>query len=207
MNITVVGGSRGTGALVAQQAAAAGHEVRTVSRSLGASIAGVEQVALDATDAVALQPAVRGADAVIVTVGARAREGETPRTDITRSVIAAIATEGVRRLVVQSSYGVGDSYDSMPFVMKRLVVPLILKQALADHGMQEALLVDSGLDWTVLRPGGLTDQPATGRVRLWPGTGGAGTLGRVARADIASLLLACVADQGTIGHAYTIAAG
>ena len=90
-----------------------------MSRSLGASIAGVEQVALDATDAVALQPAVRGADAVIVTVGARAREGETPRTDITRSVIAAIATEGVRRLVVQSSYGVGDSYDSMPFVMKR----------------------------------------------------------------------------------------
>src|SRR5665647_3946232 len=74
MNITVVGGSRGTGALVAQQAAAAGHEVRTVSRSLGASIAGVEQVALDATDAVALQPAVRGADAVIVTVGARGRD-------------------------------------------------------------------------------------------------------------------------------------
>jgi uncharacterized protein YbjT (DUF2867 family) len=43
--------------------------------------------------------------------------------------------------------------------MKRLVVPLILKQALADHGMQEALLVDSGLDWTVLRPGGLTNEP------------------------------------------------
>src|SRR5665647_1303719 len=82
MNITVVGGSRGTGALVAQQAAAAGHEVRTVSRSLGASIAGVEQVALDATDAVALQPAVRGADAVIVTVGARAAIDSL--TDLTR---------------------------------------------------------------------------------------------------------------------------
>jgi kynurenine 3-monooxygenase len=207
MNITVVGGSRGTGALVAQQAKAAGHQVRTVSRSLTAPNAGVEQVALDATDAAALPPALSAADAVVVTVGAPARVGETPRTDITRAVVAAMKADGIRRIVVQSSYGVGESYDSMPFVMKRLVVPLILKQALADHGMQEALLVDSGLDWTVLRPGGLTDQPATGKVRLWPGTGGSGTLGRVARADVAALLLACVADPSTIGHAYTIAAG
>ena len=207
MNITVVGGSRGTGALVAQQAEAAGHEVRTVSRSVGAAVAGGEHLALDATDAAALEPAVRGADAVIVTVGARAREGETPRTDVTRAVVAAMSAEGVRRIVVQSSYGVGDSYASMPFVMKRLVVPLILKQALADHGMQEALVVDSGLAWTVLRPGGLTDQPATGPVRLWPGTGGSGTLGRVARADVAALMLVCLSDSGTIGHAYTIAAG
>ena len=81
MNITVIGGSRGTGALVAQQAAAAGDEVRTVSWSLASPNAGVEQVALDATDADAMQPTGRGADAVIVTVGARAREGETPRTD------------------------------------------------------------------------------------------------------------------------------
>ena len=43
-----------------------------------------------------------------MTVGARAREGETPRTDVTRAVIAAMTAEGVRRLVVQSSYGVGD---------------------------------------------------------------------------------------------------
>lgn len=130
-----------------------------MSWSLASPNAGVEQVALDATDAAAMQPTVRGADAVIVTVGARAREGETPRTDITRAVVAAMSAEGVRRLVVQSSWGVGDSYDSMPFVMKRLVVQLILKQALADHGMQEAPLVDSGLDWSVLPPGGLTDEP------------------------------------------------
>ena len=207
MNITVVGGSRGTGALVAQQAAAAGHEVRTVSRSLTTPVASVDHLALDATDAAAVQPAVHGADAVVVTVGAPARAGETPRTDITRAVVAAMKAEGVRRIVVQSSWGVGDSYDSMPFVMKRVVVPLILKQALVDHGLQETLLADSGLDWTVLRPGGLTNETTAGTVRLGPGVGGPGTLGRVARADVAALLLACLADPATIGHAYTIAAG
>ena len=207
MKITVVGGGRGTGALVASQAAAAGHEVRTVSRSLSAPTAGVEHLTLDATDAAALQPAVTGADAVIVTVGAPARAGETPRTDITLAVVAAMRADGVRRIVAQSSWGVGDSYDSMPFVMKRVIVPLILKQALVDHGLQEALLAESGLDWTVLRPGGLTNESATGTVRLGPGVGGPGTLGRVARADVAALLLACLTDPETIGHAYTIAAG
>ena len=178
-----------------------------MSRSLAAPVTGVAHVALDATDVTAVRSAVHGADAVVVTVGAPARAGETPRTDITRAVVAAMAAEGVRRIVVQSSWGVGDSYDSMPFVMKRVVVPLILKQALVDHGLQEALLADSGLDWTVLRPGGLTNERATGAVRIGPGVGGPGTLGRVARADVAALLLTCATDEATIGHAYTIAAG
>ncbi len=207
MNITVIGGSRGTGALVAQQAAAAGHQVRTVSRSLGVPLLGVEQLALDATDAGALQPALGGADAVVVTVGAQARAGETPRTDVTRAVISAMRVEGVRRIAVQSSWGVGDSYNSMPFIVKRLVVPLILKQALVDHGLQEALLVDSGLDWTVMRPGGLTAEKPRGTVRLAPGDGSSGSLGRIARADVAEMLLAALADPETIGHAYTLTAG
>jgi nucleoside-diphosphate-sugar epimerase len=207
MKITVVGGSRGTGSRVAEQAAAAGHEVRTVSRSLGAPITGVEHLALDATDVAALRPAISGADAAIVTVGAPARAGETPRTDITRAVIAAMKAVGVRRIAVQSSYGVGDSYDSLPFVMKRVIVPLILKQALADHGLQEALLVESGLDWTVVRPGGLTDERARGALRLAAGDGSAGSLGRIARADVAALLLTALVDASTIGHAFTIVAG
>ncbi len=202
MNITVIGGSRGTGALVVQNALAAGHTVTSVSRS-GGSASGVTQVAVDATDAEALRSAVRGADAVIVTVGGTARE--TPRTQVTQAVIEAMTAEGVRRLLVQSSYGVGDSLATMPFVLRRIVVPLVLKQALADHEEQEKLVADSGLDWTVVRPGGLTNEPATGSVRLGPSAGGRGTLGRISRADVAALLLSSIADPTTIGQAFTIA--
>jgi len=207
MNITVVGGSRGTGAIVAARAAAAGHAVRTVSRSLGSPIAGAEQLTIDATDATALRPGVTGADAVVVTVGAPARAGETPRADITRAVLEAMKAEGVRRIVVQSSWGVGDSYDSMPFVMKRVIVPLILKQALVDHGLQEEALAASGLDWTVIRPGGLTDEESRGTVRLAAGDGSSGSLGRIARADVAAMLLTALDDASSIGHAFTIVAG
>ena len=191
---------------MAAQAAAAGHDVRTVSRSPGTPVAGAEHFSLDARDVAALRPAVQGSDAVIVTVGAPARDGETPRTDITRGVVTAMNDEGVRRIVVQSSYGVGDSYGTMPFVLRHLVVPLILKQALADHEQQEALLAESGLDWTAIRPGGLTHEKARGGVRLAAGDGSSGSLGRVARADVAAMLLLAVDDASTIGHAFTIVA-
>jgi len=202
MNVTVVGASRGTGAEVVRAAAAKGHQVRAVSRSGGPSSDGVEQLMLDATDAGALEAVLRGTDAVVVTVGGG---GGSPRTDVTRAVIAAMLATGVRRLAVQSSWGAGDSYGSLPFVMKHLVVPLILKQALDDHSRQEQLVADSGLDWTVLRPGGLTSGPPTGHVRLGPATGGPGTLGRVSRTDVAALLLACLDDPSAAGHAFTIA--
>ena len=191
---------------MAAQAAAAGHDVRTVSRSPGTPVAGAEHFSLDARDVAALRPAVRGSDAVVVTVGAPARDGETPRTDITRGVVTAMNDEGVRRIVVQSSYGVGDSYGTMPFILRHLVVPLILKQALADHEQQEALLAESGLDWTAIRPGGLTHEKARGGVRLAAGDGSSGSLGRVARADVAAMLLLAVDDASTIGHAFTIVA-
>lgn len=202
MNITVIGGSRGTGALVVQHAVAAGHTVRSVSRSGGAA-PGAEHLALDATDANALRSAVHGADAVIVTVGGTGRQA--PRAGVTQAVIEAMRAEGVRRLLVQSSYGVGDSFDGMPFVVKRIVVPLLLKHALADHAVQEQLVADSGLDWTVLRPGGLTNEPATGRVKLGPSAGGPGILGRVSREAVAALLLSSIDDPATYGHAFTIA--
>lgn len=197
----MVGASRGTGAEVVRQAAAAGHHVRAVSRSTTPAADHVTSFALDATDVAALRTAIAGADAVVVTVGA----GSTSRADATRAVIEAMRAEGVRRVVAQSSYGVGDSYDSMPFVLKH-VVSLLLRTPLADHAAQEALLADSELDWTVTRPGGLTAGAATA-VRLAPGDGSAGSLGRISRADAATALLAAVADPSTIGHAYTIVGG
>lgn len=203
----MVGASRGTGAEVVSQAVAAGHHVRAVARWQPPGGPGVRLFAVDATDPSAIRPAIVGADAVIVTVGAPARQGQTPRADITRSVIAAMTEAGVTRLVAQSSYGAGDSYDSMPLVGRRVLAPIVLKHALADHDAQEALLSASGLDWTVIRPGGLAGGGATGTVRLAAGDGSSGSLGRVSRGDVAAMLLGALDDPSTIGHAFTIIKG
>src|SRR5690606_35576452 len=107
MKITVVGGSRGTGAELARQALAAGHEVTVVSRS-GSGPEGSRALAADATSAASLREAVSGADAVVVTVGA-ARGTKKQRTAVTKAVVEAMAAAGARRLVVQSSAGAGES--------------------------------------------------------------------------------------------------
>lgn len=193
--ITVVGGSRGTGRAVVEAALAANHDVTVVSRS-GTGVGAAHVVTGDATDPDVARRAVAGADAVIVCVGGV--KGKTrPRTEVTRAVVDAMRHEGVRRLLVQTSLGVGGSEKQLP-VPLRQIAPIMLAKPLADHDAQEDVVRASGLDWTIVRPAGLTDRPATHRWRAR--SDGAGTLGgRVSRADVADCLLSCLDDSSSVG--------
>jgi uncharacterized protein YbjT (DUF2867 family) len=78
----------------------------------------------------------------------------------TRYAIDAMKAADVRRLVVLSAYGAGDTYAPAPFFMRRILIPFLLKVPYADHDRQEQLVRESGLDWVVARPTRLTDGPA-----------------------------------------------
>lgn len=201
MKIAVIGGSQGTGAIVAGLARDAGHEVTVLSRS-GRAPEGVRSVSGDATDPGVVRGVVEGADAVLVTVGG-AKGVRRQRAAVTRAVITAMNGAGVRRLVVQSSLGAGDSAKQMPLPL-RVVMKAVLAAPLADHDLQEAEVRASGLDWTVVRPTGLTDKPATGTWRALQ-VGEPGTLGgSIPRADLAAYLLRVVADDSMVGRAVGI---
>lgn len=196
MKITVIGGSKGTGAQLAGLARDARHEVTVLSRS-GTAPTGVRSVTGSATDAVAVREAVTGADAVVVTVGG-AKGVRHQRAQVTRAVIAAMREAGVRRLVVQSSLGAGDSASQLPRPLGT-ITKLMLMLPLADHDEQEAAVRRSGLDWTVLRPTGLTDKPATGSWQALR-VGDPGTLrSSIPRADLAACMLDALSDDATIG--------
>jgi len=201
MKITVVGGSRGTGAELARQALAAGHEVTVVSRS-GAAPEGARAVEADATSAASLAEAVSEADAVIVTVGA-ARGTKKQRTAVTRAVVEAMVAAGVRRLVVQSSAGAGESARHLPAALRGFM-RLVLASAIKDHEEQEAVAQDSGLDWTLVRPSGLTDQPATGAWRVLEADEAGTVRGTIPRADLAAFVLGFLSDESTVGKAFSI---
>lgn len=201
MKLIVIGGSRGTGALLAELARDAAHEVTVVSRS-GRAPAGCRVVTGSATDPAVARSAVEGADAVAVTVGG-AKRVRRQRTEVTRTVVEAMSATGARRLVVQSSLGAGDSGSQMPLPL-RLLMKGLLAVPLADHDQQEAAVTSSGLDWTVVRPTGLTTKPGTGRWRAHQ-VGDGGTLGgSIPRADLAAYLLAALTDDSLIGRAVGI---
>lgn len=201
LRITIIGGSKGTGAQLAAAARDAGHEVTVLSRS-GQAPAGVRSVTGSATDAAAVREAVAGADAVAVTVGG-AKGVRQQRAQVTRTVVAAMQQEGVRRLLVQSSLGAGDSGSQLPRLLG-LITRVVLAQPLADHNLQEEAATASGLDWTIVRPAGLTDKPATGswqaREVREPGTLG----GSIPRADLASCMLGMLDDDTTVRKAIGV---
>lgn len=203
MRITVVGGNSGTGAQVVRIAAQEGHPVTCLSRSGSASPPdGVRDLRGDALQAAVARSAVAGADAVVVTVGGASGSGRH-RAEVTRSVIAAMQDAGVRRLVVQSSLGVGDSMELMP-APARLFARTVLGKALADHAEQEAAVTASGLDWTVVRPGGLSDGPATGSYIAQETAEGRPMKGMITRADVATHIVAILGDPATFGRALAL---
>lgn len=201
MKITIIGGSQGTGSQLASLAATAGHEVTTVSRR-GIAPAGVRSITGSATDPAVASEAVGAADAVVITVGG-GKGVARHRTAVTRSIIAAMQQTGARRLVAQSSLGAGDSASQLPAPLG-LLTKVLLAKPLADHNEQEAAVGSSGLDWTVLRPTGLTNGPATGKWQALE-VGSEGKLrGSIARGDLAACMLEILEDDSTIGKALGV---
>ncbi|UVE95828.1 SDR family oxidoreductase [Dietzia sp. B32] len=186
---------------MAELALDAGHEVTVVSRS-GSAPAGAVVVTGSATDPEVARRAVDGADAVVVTVGG-AKGVRRQRTGVTRAVVDAMSATGARRLVVQSSLGAGDSGAQMPLPL-RLLMKVVLAAPLADHDAQEAVVRESGLDWTVVRPTGLTNAAGNGRWRAHEVGDGGRLGGTVPRADLAAYLLEVVSDDSLVGRAVGI---
>ena len=200
MRIVVVGGNGGTGAHVVRQALARGDEVVSVSRGGWTDAPdGLSDVRLDATSSDELDAVLTGADAVVVAVGSPGFDRDRLRTRVTAAVVAAMRRVGVRRIVVHSSLGVGDSLRLMKEPVRTLA-RVALGIALADHRTQEDLVEHAQLDWASVRPGGLSDEPAAGDVRLVSTAEaevGAPT-GRISRADVAAGILQVI-DEGLTG--------
>jgi hypothetical protein len=80
----------------------------------------------------------------------------------TAAIVSAARRAGIRRLVVQSSYGVGESRDLLTF-SDRLVFALMIRPQIIDSEIQEGVLRGSELDWTIVQPVYLNDGDSTER--------------------------------------------
>lgn len=194
MKVIVFGGTGNIGRLAVDQALEQGHDVTVFTRDRAKVEAAprlqvVEGNVLDVRD---ISPAIAGQDAVVVTLGAGSKGGV--RGPGTAAIINAMQDTGVRRLIVQSTLGVGDSRANLNFFWKRLMFGLLLRRAYADHVEQEALTRASGLDWTIVRPGAFTDGPRTGSYQRGFGPDVPTQL-KVSRADIAEFIVQQLSDD------------
>ena len=205
MKVIVFGGTGTIGRLVVEQAVEQGHEVTLLTRNralVGPTDPRVHVVEGDVFDARAIAPVIAGHDAVVVTLGGGRKGGVRARG--TAAIIEAMRATGVRRLVVQSTIGVGDSREQLNFFWKRLMFGLLLRGAYADHVEQERLTRASGLDWTIVRPGSFTDGPRTGSYRRGFGPQEKTTL-KVSRADVAEFVVEQLTDDTWLRQAPSLA--
>ncbi|NGN94421.1 SDR family oxidoreductase [Nocardioides sp. KC13] len=206
MNITVFGATGTIGRHVVEQALAAGHHVTAFTRDAARVTAAHDRLHVvegDVTDPAACLPAVKGADAVIVTLGA-GRKGEV-REAGTRAVVAAMKQAGVQRLVCQSTLGVGSSRANLDLFWKYVMFGALLRPAYADHVRQEAVVEESGLAWTTVRPSAFADQ-SPGPVRHGFDGTESGLRLKIARADVAAFVLAQVEDETYVRRAVSVSA-
>jgi putative NADH-flavin reductase len=196
MKVLVFGATGSVGRHVVEQGLARGHEVTAFVRDpsgLEVTHEGLAVFRGDVLDASSVERAVRGQEAVLCSIGAGRKGGV--RSEGTLNVVRAMEGAGVRRLVCQTTLGVGESSGNLDFFWKHVMFGFLLRGAFADHEQQEAHVRRSDLDWTIVRPAAFTDGGRTGEYRhgFPPSKKGLGL--KISRADVADFMLDQLTDD------------
>jgi nucleoside-diphosphate-sugar epimerase len=202
MHVVIAGGHGKVARHLERILADAGHRVTALIRKRDHDSdvreAGAEPLMCDLEQEDDLAHCIEGADAVVFAAGAGPGSGpERKRTvDLGGAVklIDAARRTGVRRYVMISSIGAED-----PSAGPEPMRPYLEAKAEADRRLAE-----SGLDWTIVRPGSLTDDLGTGLVTV---TEDVSARGQVPREDVARVLAAVLGTPSTIGKTFVVIAG
>jgi putative NADH-flavin reductase len=195
MNLIVFGATGGTGRQIVKQALAEGHRVTAFARTpakLDIRHPNLKLAKGDVLDLQSVRAAMPGHDAVIVALGAPARKAGTMRSQGTANIMTAMKDCGINRLICQSSLGFGDSAEVLHatgFVFRNIIVPILLADTFKDHERQEEAVKQSGLDWTIIRPGNMTNGPKTGTYQHGFAASRRDLKIKVSRADVAHFAL------------------
>ncbi|CAM9790972.1 unnamed protein product [Sphacelaria rigidula] len=129
---------------------------------------------------------------VVIALGGKTADvGKTMLTDGTTNIITAMKEKDVSRVAAVTSIGAGDSENQAPFFFKVLMYTA-MKSIFEDKNRQEALFFSGpgkDLEFTIVRPGGLTVEPPTGVINVIKGEAGS-----ISRADVADFILGAVED-------------
>lgn len=193
--VFVAGGSKGVGRAIVDKLVETGTAAVVLVRSEEAAeelraLGGVTAVTGDAFDYKSVEGAMDGCDAAISTLGGSVSDEKRVDYDGNSNVIEAAGILGVTRLVLVTSVGCGSSKEAAPPAVFEA-----LKDVLAAKERAENVLIKyyTNMNWTIIRPGGLKSEPATGEAIL---TEDKMAIGSIHREDLADLVVkALVSDK------------
>jgi putative NADH-flavin reductase len=204
MKLAVFGATGKTGLEIVKQALDQGHIVTAFVRDAARLTIEDEHLTFvtgDVFDPVSVAQAIQEQDAVICSLGSNELGRTTVRSEGTANIIKAMKENHVNRLVVITAMGVGESWSTLSLVNK-LFFATLLRNTRQDHEKQEVLVKESDLDWTIIRPSGLTDDPLTESYAI--GENIQTNTSQIARADVAHAIIKELQDNTFVHKAVTI---
>jgi len=207
MKLIIFGSTGCTGRQVVTQALEQGHDVTAFARSpekLDQKHEKLQVIKGNVLDFSSVERAIQGQDVVLCALGMPPKDKNNLRANGTKNIIRAMEKTGVKRFICQSSFGVGDTSETLPFLMKYIIVPFILRRAFADHEIQESYIKESQLDWIIARPVALTDGEHTGSYQHGFTADNKTVTFKISRADTADFMLKQLADNNYLQRTPSI---
>jgi uncharacterized protein YbjT (DUF2867 family) len=200
VRVLVAGANGQVGQHIVRILAESGHEARAMVRDEDQTSRlrelGGEPIVADLEGEVA--HTVEGCDAVIFSAGGGPGSGAEKKETVDRQgavkLVEAAKEHGARRYIMVSAMGAAD-----PESGSEAMQPYLFAKARADQTLQE-----SGLDYTIIRPGSLTDDPGTGTVEL---ASSLGRRGEIPREDTARVIVATLERENTFGKTFEVISG
>ena len=209
MHVLIIGASGGTGRELVKQALEQGHKVTAFVRT--PEKFQLQHPNLTIAEGNVLNPssveaAVIGKHAVLSALGHKRWFIKTTiLSEGTRNVISAMEKHGVRRLICETSLGIGDTRGRLGLYYTLFVIPVITYFYFNDKERQEQFIKQSSLDWTIVRPGQLTNGPKRNVYRHGESIGSWILTVRVSRADAAEFMLKQLTDDSYLRKTPAVA--
>jgi putative NADH-flavin reductase len=198
MKLLIIGGTGGTGKELIKQALEQGHILTALVRNpLKVKIThpSLRIIKGDVLDFDKVQEAVAGQDAVLSALGHKRFFIKTNiLSEGTKSIIRAMEKHKVNRFICVTSLGINDSRFKLGLYYTLFVIPFIIFFYFRDKAKQEKLIRNSNLNWTIVRPGQLTNGRKRGNYKHGANVGNYILTKIISRADVADFILCQLSD-------------
>ena len=193
MNLLIIGATGGTGRELVKQALEQGHKVTAFVRNpekFQLQHSNLTIAKGNVLEADSVESAVMGKDAVLSALGHKRWFIKTTiLSEGTKNIISAMQKYGVKRFICETSLGISDTWGRLGLYYTLFVIPVITYFYFKDKERQERFIKESTLDWTIVRPGQLTNGRKRGVYRHGNDIGSWIFTVHISRADVADFML------------------